>query len=46
MTPELRAAIMRGLPVYKDGGRIGYGTGGGEDDPTVRHALSLTKGMN
>jgi hypothetical protein len=28
------------------GGRIGYGTGGGEDDPTVRHALSLTKGMN
>jgi hypothetical protein len=31
---------------YEAGGRVGYAGGGGEDDPTVRHALSLTKGMN
>jgi len=35
MTPDLRAAIMRGLPVYKDGGSVGdrdaKGEGGEED---------------
>ena len=31
MTPELRASVMRGLPAYKDGGRAGYGNGGGEE---------------
>ena len=31
MTPELRASIMRGLPVYKAGGRIGYANGGGNN---------------
>ena len=48
ITPEDRKVMEKIHKQYgrSSGGRIGYGTGGGEDDPTVRHALSLTKGMN
>jgi hypothetical protein len=46
MTPELRAAIMRGLPVYKNGGRAGYNVSNSNNNSVVRRALDLTKGMN
>jgi hypothetical protein len=43
MTPELRAAIMRGLPVYKAGGSVGdpqaLRNGGSPDDDIVKQAL-------
>jgi hypothetical protein len=44
VTPELKSAVLKGMPVYKDGGRIGYADGGMPgDDPTVQRALDITR---
>lgn len=45
ITPEDRKIMEKIHKQYRrsSGGRIGYGTGGGEDDPTVQKALGLTQ---
>jgi len=49
VTPELKSAVLKGMPVYKDGGMVGYADGsiqreglrggGSPDDDVVRQAL-------
>jgi len=49
VTPELKSAVLKGMPVYKDGGNVGYADGsiqreglrggGSPDDDVVRQAL-------
>jgi hypothetical protein len=45
LSPEDRTAMEKIHKQYRRslGGRIGYGIGGGEDDPTVQKALNLTQ---
>jgi len=43
VTPELKSAVLKGMPVYKDGGNVGYADGGSIDDPTVQRALDVTR---
>ena len=44
VTPELKSAVLKGMPVYKDGGTVGYADGGMPgDDPTVQRALNVTR---
>ena len=42
VTPELKAAVMRGMPAYNTGGTVGYANGGiAFDNPVIQQALRI-----